>query len=73
MGKYLESVPEARAEAQVKEFRQLSGTPEQIVEKLSAWEEAGMTYAIVYFPDPAYDLDGLQLFANEVIPALSQP
>jgi alkanesulfonate monooxygenase SsuD/methylene tetrahydromethanopterin reductase-like flavin-dependent oxidoreductase (luciferase family) len=70
--KYLGFVPEARAEAQVNEFRQLSGPPEQIVEKLGAWENAGMTYAIVYFPDPAYDLDGLQLFATEVIPALPQ-
>ncbi|HET7846500.1 MAG TPA: LLM class F420-dependent oxidoreductase [Acidimicrobiia bacterium] len=73
MGQYLKSVPETRAQTQVNEFRQLSGTPEQIVEKLKVWEKAGMTYAIVYFPDPAYDLDGLQLFANEVIPALSQP
>ena len=73
MAKYLKSVPEARTEAEVKEFRQFSGTPEQIVEKLGAWEKAGMTYAIVYFPDPAYDLDGLQLFASQVIPALSQP
>lgn len=70
--KYLGFVPEARAQAQVDEFRHLSGTPEQIVEKLGAWEEAGMTYAIVYFPDLAYDLGGLQLFNTEVIPALSQ-
>jgi F420-dependent oxidoreductase-like protein len=69
--KYLGVVPEARAESQVNEFRQLSGTPEQIVEKLRTWEAAGMAYAIVYFPDPAWDLDGLQLFGNEVIPALA--
>jgi F420-dependent oxidoreductase-like protein len=69
--RYLSLVPEERAEAQVDEFRRLSGTPEQIVEKLRVWEEAGMTYAIVYFPDPAFDLSGLQLFADEVIPALS--
>ena len=69
--KYLGVIPEARAEAQVNEFRQLSGTPEQIVEKLRAWEAAGMSYAIVYFPDPGWDLEGLQLFGREVIPALA--
>ncbi|MEX1125683.1 MAG: LLM class F420-dependent oxidoreductase [Acidimicrobiia bacterium] len=70
--KYLRFVPENRAEVQVNEFRHLSGTPEQIVEKLRMWEKSGMTYAIVYFPDPAFDLTGLELFAREVIPALSQ-
>ncbi len=30
-----------------------------------------MTYAIVYFPDPAYDMSSVELFAKEVIPALS--
>jgi hypothetical protein len=30
-----------------------------------------MTYAISYFPDTAYDTTGLELFAGEVIPALS--
>jgi F420-dependent oxidoreductase-like protein len=69
--KYLRFVPENRAQAQVDEFRRMSGTPEQIIEKLQEWEAEGMTYAIVYFPDPAYDLSGLQLFAKEVIPALN--
>ena len=48
----------------------LVGTPEQIVERLQEWKEAGMTYAICYFPEAAYDSSGLQLFAQEVIPAL---
>ena len=30
-----------------------------------------MTYAIVYFPDPAYDTSSMDLFAKEVIPAFS--
>lgn len=71
--KYRGFVSEDRAEVQVDEFRRFSGTPDQIIEKLGVWEEAGMTYAIVYFPDLAFDLSGLHLFANEVIPALSQP
>ncbi len=68
--KYLRYVPENRAQGQVDEFRRMSGTPEQIIERLADWEAAGMTYAIVYFPDPAYDQSGFQLFAKEVIPAL---
>jgi F420-dependent oxidoreductase-like protein len=46
------------------------GTPEQIVEKLSALREAGMTYAILNFPEAAYDRSGIELFEREVIPAL---
>jgi F420-dependent oxidoreductase-like protein len=68
--KYLNYVPESRAQSQVDEFRRMSGTPEQIVERLEEWEGAGMTYAIIYFPDPAYDTSGLELFSKEVIPAL---
>lgn len=47
------------------------GTPEQIVEKLRALGEQGMSYAIVYFPELAYDTSGLELFEREVIPALA--
>ena len=48
-----------------------AGTPEQIVETLSSWRDAGMEYAIAYFPDAAYDTAGLQLFAEAVIPELT--
>lgn len=47
----------------------LVGTPDQLVEKLREWEQAGMTYAISYFVGAAYDSSGLELFAREVIPA----
>ncbi|WP_425309929.1 LLM class F420-dependent oxidoreductase [Ammonicoccus fulvus] len=47
-----------------------TGTPEQIVENLRAMEKLGMTYAILYFPELAYDTSGLELFETEVIPAL---
>ena len=47
------------------------GTPEQIVEKLSALKADGMSYAIAYFPELAYDTSGLELFEREVIPALT--
>ena len=31
-------------------------------------EAEGMTYAICYFPEIAYDTSGLELFEKEVIP-----
>ena len=49
----------------------LVGTPEQIVETLRALERLGMTYAITYFAEIAHDSTGAELFASEVIPALS--
>jgi F420-dependent oxidoreductase-like protein len=47
-----------------------SGTPEQIIEWLGAFQEAGLGYAILNFADVAYDRSSLELFAKEVIPAL---
>lgn len=44
----------------------LSGTPEQVREKLRPWSDAGADYLIVYFPEAAYDTSGLELFAREV-------
>jgi F420-dependent oxidoreductase-like protein len=49
----------------------LVGTPEQIVERLQQMQGLGMTYAITYFADAAYDRSGIELFAREVIPALA--
>jgi F420-dependent oxidoreductase-like protein len=48
-----------------------SGTPEQIVEKLTRMRDLGCEYAILYFPEAAYDRSGIELFEREVIPALS--
>ena len=66
------SVGPEKAEAQLSGFLNLPGvgTPEQIVEKLSALKAAGLTYAITYFPEAAYDTSGMELFEKEVIPAL---
>jgi alkanesulfonate monooxygenase SsuD/methylene tetrahydromethanopterin reductase-like flavin-dependent oxidoreductase (luciferase family) len=52
-------------------FRKTAGTPEQLVEKIKPWGDAGLGYAIVYFQEAAYDTSGIELFAAEVIPALS--
>ncbi|WP_405133165.1 LLM class F420-dependent oxidoreductase [Nocardia sp. NBC_01388] len=46
------------------------GTPEQVVEKLSRTTALGLSYAIHYFPELAYDTSGIELFEREVIPAL---
>ena len=49
-------------------FGRMSGTPDQIVSRLKEWEAARVGYAIVYFPDAAYDALSIELFAREVKP-----
>jgi F420-dependent oxidoreductase-like protein len=46
----------------------LTGTPEQIAQRLAEADGFGMTYAILYFPEAAYDLSGVDLFAKRVAP-----
>ena len=48
-----------------------TGTPEQVIEKLAQMRGLGCDYAILYFPEAAYDRSGIELFARSVIPALS--
>ncbi|HXR72163.1 LLM class F420-dependent oxidoreductase [Actinocrinis sp.] len=48
----------------------LVGTPEQIVERLTEARGFGMTYAILYFSEAAYDKSGIELFVKQVAPAL---
>jgi F420-dependent oxidoreductase-like protein len=68
LGRY---VPQERADRQAALYQSMSGTPEQVVERLRGWQKEGMGYAIVNFADVAYDTSSLDLFAKEVIPALS--
>ena len=49
----------------------LVGTPEKVVETLQELRDAGMTYAITYFADAPYDTSGIDLFVDEVVPALA--
>ena len=49
----------------------LVGTPEQIVERLVDLEARGMTYAITYFVEQAYDLSGVELFERRSSPPWS--
>ncbi len=48
-----------------------SGTPEQVVEKLKRMRDLGCEYAILNFPEAAYDRSGIELFEQKVIPAVS--
>ena len=48
-----------------------TGTTEQAIEKLTRMRELGCEYAIMYFPEAAYDRTGIELFGREVIPALA--
>jgi len=68
---YRATVP-AKADEVVAQFRSgpLVGTPEQVVAKLRELESLGMTYAITYFAEAAYDRSGIELFEREVVPAL---
>jgi F420-dependent oxidoreductase-like protein len=49
----------------------LVGTPEQIAKRLADMNSIGMTYAILYFIEAAYDRSGIELFAKEVAPSLA--
>ena len=60
----------ARVDTLYRNVEALVGTPDQIVAELRRWQEAGMDYAICYFPEAAIDTESYELFAREVIPAL---
>jgi F420-dependent oxidoreductase-like protein len=66
-------VPESEIERRLKPFREspAMGTPEQVAEALTELRDAGMTYAICYFPQAARDPRSVRLFEEQVIPALT--
>ena len=68
---YALTVPDQAAKV-AEDFRHgpLVGTPEQIVETLTHLRSLGMTYALCYFVEAAYDRSGIDLFEREVVPAL---
>ena len=70
---YAPLLPAERLESSYKQFATgpLVGTPEQIVERLSQVRDLGLTYAIGYFVDAAYDRASIDLFADKVIPELA--
>jgi alkanesulfonate monooxygenase SsuD/methylene tetrahydromethanopterin reductase-like flavin-dependent oxidoreductase (luciferase family) len=65
-------VPENVAEGRMRDFANgtLTGTPEQLSERLAELGRLGMSYAIVNFADVAYDRTALTLFTEKVVPAL---
>jgi F420-dependent oxidoreductase-like protein len=65
-------VSDAKVEHHVENLRRQPavGTPEQIVEMLKDMESRGMTYAIMYFGEAAYDRSGIELFEEKVAPEL---
>jgi alkanesulfonate monooxygenase SsuD/methylene tetrahydromethanopterin reductase-like flavin-dependent oxidoreductase (luciferase family) len=48
-----------------------SGTPEQVIEKLTRMRELGCECAILNFPEAAYDRSSIERFERDVIPALA--
>jgi alkanesulfonate monooxygenase SsuD/methylene tetrahydromethanopterin reductase-like flavin-dependent oxidoreductase (luciferase family) len=72
-GQYEPLVPAEQLAAQDKLYAggPLVGTPEQIIERLQELAVLGMSYAIANFRDAAYDRSSIELFAREVIPALT--
>lgn len=68
---YRPFVDAERLEGIERMFRKTAGTPDQLVSQFREWQEAGMSYALCYFLEAAYDTSGLERFAREVIPALS--
>ncbi|MFC7594670.1 LLM class F420-dependent oxidoreductase [Terrabacter sp. GCM10028922] len=66
-------VSDAKVEHHVENLRRQPavGTPEQIVEMLKDMESRGMTYAIMYFGEAAYDRSGIELFEEKVAPELA--
>jgi F420-dependent oxidoreductase-like protein len=67
---YSTFVPEDRAVGVRKLFSHFAGTPDQLIEKLEPWADAGMGYLIAYFAEVAHSTTGLELFAREVVPNL---
>ncbi|MBA3362345.1 MAG: LLM class F420-dependent oxidoreductase [Acidimicrobiia bacterium] len=67
---FAKKLPPERVERTVRNFADFSGTPEQLIEKLRSWRDAGLSYGIFYFAEAAYDQTGFELFAREVVPNL---
>jgi F420-dependent oxidoreductase-like protein len=49
----------------------LVGTHEQITQSLKALERIGLGYVLAYFAEAANDTSGIELFVDEVVPALA--
>ncbi len=72
--RFAKLLPPDRVERSMAQLREspATGTPEQVAEAIAAVRDAGMKYAICYIPQAAYDPSSVQVFADKVIPALSE-
>ena len=52
-------------------FKFYSDSVSALIEQFSEYADAGMGYAIVYFADAAYTTESMEMFAAEVMPALT--
>jgi F420-dependent oxidoreductase-like protein len=49
-----------------------TGTPDRVIERLTRLRDLGCEYVICYFPEAAYDRSGIDMFEQQVIPALNR-
>jgi F420-dependent oxidoreductase-like protein len=49
-----------------------TGTPDRVIERLTRLRDLGCEYVICYFPEAAYDRSGIEMFEQQVIPALNR-
>jgi alkanesulfonate monooxygenase SsuD/methylene tetrahydromethanopterin reductase-like flavin-dependent oxidoreductase (luciferase family) len=70
--RYRRFAPADKVLSSMKAFRQSPtvGTTEQVGEALQTLQDAGMTYAICYFPEAGHDTGNIELFEREVMSAL---
>jgi F420-dependent oxidoreductase-like protein len=72
--RYARFIGDHRAATWTTDYRNgvnMVGTPQQIVDRLGVLRDLGLEYAILNFPDVAYDTTSRDLFETEVMPALS--
>jgi alkanesulfonate monooxygenase SsuD/methylene tetrahydromethanopterin reductase-like flavin-dependent oxidoreductase (luciferase family) len=67
---YAEVLPEQLVDRAIRNHADWAGTPDQVIEKLRPWKDAGLGYLICYVADAAYDRSGLEMIGREIAPAL---
>jgi len=67
---YAEKLPDNMLDDVMRNITAWAGTPDQIIERIKPWKEAGLSYFISYIPEAAYDRSGLELIGGRVAPAL---
>lgn len=66
-------LPAGQLDRTMQQFRSgpLVGTPDRVVQTLQDAGKLGLSYAICYFADLAYDRGSMELFESQVMPALA--